>query len=445
MFHKILIANRGEIALRIIRTCREMGIRSVIAHSKADAGSLPVRLADESICVGPDAARLSYLNIPAIISAAAVTDSEAIHPGYGFLAENPAFAEVCRACSITFIGPTPEAIRLMGDKAQARQLASQAGVPIVPGSGGPLKDAAEALDVADGIGYPVMFKAAAGGGGRGLRIVRDRAEAPAAFDACRSEAGAAFGSSEIYCEKLVRNARHIEVQVLGDRNGIRVHLGERDCSVQRRHQKLIEESPAPALPADTRAGLHRAALTVAAAVNYVSAGTAEFLVDEDGRFYFIEMNTRIQVEHPVTEMVTGIDLIREQIRIAAGEALGYRQDAVRIDGHAIEVRVNAEDPDTFAPSAGRVTAWVPPGGFGVRVDSHLMAPYVVPPFYDSLLAKIIVRGGDRAEAINRMCRALRETVLEGVKTTIPFQLRVLNDPAFVEGRFTSADTARLRG
>ena len=445
MFHKILIANRGEIALRIIRTCREMGIRSVIAHSKADAGSLPVRLADESICVGPDAARLSYLNIPAIISAAAVTDSEAIHPGYGFLAENPAFAEVCRACSITFIGPAPEAIRLMGDKAQARQLASQAGVPIVPGSGGPLKDAAEALDVADAIGYPVMFKAAAGGGGRGMRIVRDRAEAAAAFDACRSEAGAAFGSSEIYCEKLVPNARHIEVQVLGDRNGIRVHLGERDCSVQRRHQKLIEESPAPALPADTRAGLHRAALTVAAAVNYVSAGTAEFLVDEDGRFFFIEMNTRIQVEHPVTEMVTGIDLIREQIRIAAGEALGYRQDAVRIDGHAIEVRVNAEDPVTFAPSAGRVTAWVPPGGFGVRVDSHLMAPYVVPPFYDSLLAKIIVRGGDRADAIGRMCRALRETVLEGVKTTIPFQLRVLNDPAFVEGRFTSADTARLRG
>ena len=445
MFKKILIANRGEIALRILRTCREMGIRSVIAHSKADAGSLPVRLADESICVGPDAARLSYLNIPAIISAAAVTDSEAIHPGYGFLAENPAFAEVCRACSITFIGPAPEAIRLMGDKAQARQLASQAGVPIVPGSGGPLKDAAEALDVADGIGYPVMFKAAAGGGGRGLRIVRDRAEAAAAFDACRSEAGAAFGSSEIYCEKFVRNARHIEVQVLGDRNGIRVHLGERDCSVQRRHQKLIEESPAPALPADTRAGLHRAALTVAAAVNYVSAGTAEFLVDEDGQFFFIEMNTRIQVEHPVTEMVTGIDLIREQIRIAAGEALGYRQDAVRIDGHAIEVRVNAEDPDTFAPSAGRVTAWVPPGGFGVRVDSHLMAPYVVPPFYDSLLAKIIVRGGDRAEAIGRMRRALHETVLEGVKTTIPFQLRVLNDPAFVEGRFTSADTARLRG
>src|SRR3990167_7255444 len=341
LFHKILIANRGEIALRIIRTCRagppppavsptqggrrppppggaparrpprpcrELGIRSVIAHSKADAGSLPVRLADESICVGPDAARLSYLNIPAIISAAAVTDSEAIHPGYGFLAENPAFAEICRACSITFIGPTPEAIRLMGDKAQARQLAKQAGVPVVPGSELPLKDAEEALAVADAIGYPVIFKAAAGGGGRGMRIVRARAEAGAAFDACQSEAGAAFGSSEVYCEKFVENARHIEVQVLGDRNGIRVHLGERDCSVQRRHQKLIEESPAPALSAEMRAGLHRAALSVAAAVNYASAGTVEFLVDPGGHFYFIEMNTRIQVEHPVTEMVTGIDL-----------------------------------------------------------------------------------------------------------------------------------------
>ena len=404
-----------------------------------------MRLADESICVGPDAPRLSYLNIPAIISAAAVTDSEAIHPGYGFLAENAAFAEVCRACSVTFIGPSPEAIRLMGDKAQARQLAKQTGVPVVPGSELPLKDAEEALAVADAIGYPVIFKAAAGGGGRGMRIVRARAEAGAAFDACQSEAGAAFGSSEVYCEKFVENARHIEVQVLGDRNGIRVHLGERDCSVQRRHQKLIEESPAPALSAEMRAGLHRAALSVAAAVNYASAGTVEFLVDPGGHFYFIEMNTRIQVEHPVTEMVTGIDLIREQIRIAAGEGLGYRQDAVRFDGHAIEVRVNAEDPETFAPSAGRVTAWIPPGGFGVRVDSHLAAPCVVPPFYDSLLAKIIVHGRDRREAIERMRRALAETVVEGVKTSIPFQLRVLGDPLFLEGRFTSVDTARLLG
>ncbi|HEV8614419.1 MAG TPA: acetyl-CoA carboxylase biotin carboxylase subunit [Methylomirabilota bacterium] len=443
MFGKILIANRGEIALRIIRTCRELGVRTVIAHSQADALSLPVRMADQSICVGPDDARSSYLNIPAIISAAVVTDSEAIHPGYGFLAENPAFADICRACGITFIGPTPEAIRLMGDKAQARMLAKEAGVPVVPGSEQPLKSDDDALESADAAGYPVIFKAAAGGGGRGMRIVRERAEVAAAFAACQTEAAAAFGSSEIYCEKFVEAARHVEVQVLGDRNGMRVHLGERDCSVQRRHQKLIEESPAPQLSAETRAGLHRAALSAAAAVNYISAGTVEFLVAPDGRFYFIEMNTRIQVEHPVTEMVTGIDLIREQLRIASGEPIGYRQDAIRFDGHAIECRVNAEDPVTFAPSAGRVSAWIPPGGFNVRVDSHLMAPYAVPPFYDSLLAKIIVRGAERAEAIDRMRRALGETTVEGVKTTIPFLLKVLNDPAFAEGRFTSADGARL--
>jgi acetyl-CoA carboxylase biotin carboxylase subunit len=445
MFHKILIANRGEIALRIIRTCREMGIRTVIAHSKADAESLPVRMADESICVGPNDARSSYLNMPSIISAAVVTDSEAIHPGYGFLAENPAFAEICRSCGLNFIGPSPEAIRLMGDKAQARVIAKQAGVPVVPGSEHPLKDEAEALEVAEAAGYPVMFKASAGGGGRGMRIVRSRDEAAPAFAACQAEAGAAFGSSEIYCEKYVERARHVEVQVLGDRNGMRVHLGERDCSVQRRHQKLIEESPAPSLTAETRAGLHKAGLLAAAAVNYFSAGTVEFLVDSEGHFYFIEMNTRIQVEHPVTEMITGIDLIREQIRIAAGEALGYRQEAIRFEGHAIECRVNAEDPETFTPSAGRVTAWVPPGGYGVRVDSHLMAPYAVPPFYDSLLGKIIVHGRNRDEAIARMRRALAETVVEGVKTTIPFHLRLLTHPAFLEGRFTSADTTRLAG
>jgi acetyl-CoA carboxylase biotin carboxylase subunit len=445
MFHKILIANRGEIALRIIRTCREMGIRTVIAHSKADADSLPVRVADESICVGPNDARSSYLNMPSIISAAVVTDSEAIHPGYGFLAENPAFAEICRSCGLNFIGPSPEAIRLMGDKAQARVIAKQAGVPVVPGSEHPLKDEAEALEVADAAGYPVMFKASAGGGGRGMRIVRSREEAAQAFAACQAEAGAAFGSSEIYCEKYVERARHVEVQVLGDRNGMRVHLGERDCSVQRRHQKLIEESPAPSLPAETRTGLHKAGLLAAAAVNYFSAGTVEFLVDGEGRFYFIEMNTRIQVEHPVTEMITGIDLIREQIRIAAGEPLGYRQEAVRFNGHAIECRVNAEDPDTFTPSAGRVTGWIPPGGYGVRVDSHLMAPYAVPPFYDSLLGKIIVHGRDRQEAVARMRRALAETVVEGVKTTIPFHLRLLTHPAFLQGQFTSADSTRLAG
>jgi acetyl-CoA carboxylase biotin carboxylase subunit len=445
LFHKILIANRGEIALRIIRTCREMGIRTVIAHSKADADSLPVRVADESICVGPNDARSSYLNMPSIISAAVVTDSEAIHPGYGFLAENPAFADICRSCGINFIGPSPEAIRLMGDKAQARVIAKQAGVPVVPGSEHPLKDEAEALDVADAAGYPVIFKASAGGGGRGMRIVRSRDDAAQAFAACQAEAGAAFGSSEIYCEKFIERARHVEVQVLGDRAGIRVHLGERDCSVQRRHQKLIEESPAPSLPAETRAGLHRAGLQAAAAVNYFSTGTVEFLVDAEGRFYFIEMNTRIQVEHPVTEMITGIDLVREQIRIAAGESLGYRQDAIRFDGHSIECRVNAEDPETFTPSAGRVTAWIPPGGYGVRVDSHLLAPYAVPPFYDSLLGKVIVHGRDRDEAIARMRRALAETVVEGVKTTIPFHLRLLSHPAFVAGRFTSADSTRLPG
>ena len=445
MFHKILIANRGEIALRIIRTCREMGIRTVIAHSKADADSLPVRLADESICVGPNDARSSYLNMPSIISAAVVTDSEAIHPGYGFLAENPAFAEICRSCGLTFIGPSPEAIRLMGDKAQARVIAKQAGVPVVPGSEHPLKDEGEALDVADAAGYPVMFKASAGGGGRGMRIVRSREDVPKTFAACQTEAGAAFGSSEIYCEKFVERARHVEVQVLGDRNGMRVHLGERDCSVQRRHQKLIEESPAPSLPEATRAGLHKAGLLAAAAVNYFSAGTVEFLVDSSGAFYFIEMNTRIQVEHPVTEMITGIDLVREQIRIAAGEPLGYQQEAIRFDGHAIECRINAEDPETFTPSAGRVSAWVAPGGYGVRVDSHLIAPYAVPPFYDSLLAKVIVHARDRDEAIARMRRVMAETVVEGVKTTIPFHQRLLVHPAFVEGRFTSADSTRLAG
>ncbi|MBI1734396.1 MAG: acetyl-CoA carboxylase biotin carboxylase subunit [Candidatus Rokubacteria bacterium] len=443
MFHKILIANRGEIALRIIRTCRELGIRTVIAHSKADADSLPVRLADESICVGPDDARSSYLNMASIVSAAAITDSEAIHPGYGFLAENAAFADICRACSLTFIGPSPEAIRLMGDKAQARQIAEEAGVPIVPGSERPLRDAAEAQALADRIGYPVMLKAAAGGGGRGMRIVRDGENLGPSFAACQSEAGAAFGSSDIYGEKLIERARHVEVQVFGDKNGMRVHLGERDCSVQRRHQKLVEESPAPGLAPETRAGLHKAALALAHAVNYVSAGTVEFLVDETGRFYFIEMNTRIQVEHPVTEMVTGIDLVREQIRVAAGEPLGYRQDAIELRGHAIECRVNAEDPDTFVPHAGRITAWRAPGGFGVRVDSHMMVPYAVPPFYDSLLAKIIVHGRDRAEAIERMRRALFETAVEGVKTTIPFHLKVLGDPGFLAGTFTTADAGGL--
>ena len=436
MFHKILIANRGEIALRILRTCREMGIRTVVAHSQADAGSLPVRLADESICIGPAEARQSYLNIPSIISAASITDSEAIHPGYGLLSENAAFAEICRACGITFIGPAPEAIRLMGDKAQARAMAKQAGAPVVPGSEAPLEGVDEAQALADTIGYPVVVKAAAGGGGRGMRIVRARDMLAQAFATCQAEAAQAFGSSELYLEKFVEEARHIEVQVLGDRNGIRVHLGERDCSIQRRHQKLLEESPASAISEATRAGLYKAALTVANSVNYTSAGTVEFLVARDGSFYFIEMNTRIQVEHPVTEMVTGIDLVREQIRIASGEPLGYKQRAITLRGHAIECRINAEDPEHFVPSPGTVTTWLPPGGFGVRVDSHLMPGAVVPPYYDSLIAKIIVHGRDRAEAIARMQRALAETQVEGVKTTIPYHQKLLADPAFLSGEHT---------
>ncbi len=435
MFHKILIANRGEIALRILRTCREMGIRAVVAHSTADSDSLPVRLADESICIGPPEPRQSYLNIPSIISAAAITDSEAIHPGYGLLAENPTFSEVCRACGISFIGPLPETIRLMGDKARAREIAKQAGVPVVPGSEGALTGVDEAQALADRIGYPVMVKAAAGGGGRGMRIVREREALARAYATCQSEAQGAFGSPVLYLEKFVEEARHVEVQVLGDRNGIRVHLGERDCSVQRRHQKLVEESPALAISRETRAKLCKAALVVAHAVNYVSAGTVEFLVDPTGRFSFIEMNTRIQVEHPVTEMVTGIDLVREQIRIAAGEGLGYKQDAVHWSGHAVECRVNAEDPEHFVPSPGRVTLWVPPGGPNVRVDSHMMSGYAVPPHYDSLIAKIIVHGHDRADALARMQRALSETVIEGIKTTIPFHLKLLADPVFLAGEF----------
>jgi len=436
MFHKILIANRGEIALRVLRTCREMGIRTVVAHSQADAGSLPVRLADESICIGPPEARQSYLNIPSIISAASITDSEAIHPGYGLLSENAAFGEICRACGITFIGPAPEAIRLMGDKAQARAMAKQAGAPVVPGSEGPLEGVDEAQALADRIGYPVIVKAAAGGGGRGMRIVRARDMLAQAFATCQAEAAQAFGSSELYLEKFVEEARHVEVQVLGDKSGIRVHLGERDCSVQRRHQKLLEESPAAAISDETRAGLYKAALTVANAVNYVSAGTVEFLVASDGSFYFIEMNTRIQVEHPVTEMLTGLDIVREQIRIASGEPLGYKQKDIEFRGHAIECRINAEDPEHFIPSPGTVTAWRPPGGHGVRVDSHMMPGAVITPYYDSLIAKIIVLGRDRAEAISRMYRALFETVVEGVKTTIPYHQKLLADPAFLSGDHT---------
>jgi len=438
VFGKILIANRGEIALRILRTCREMGIRTVVAHSKADADSLPVLLADESVCVGPDESAQSYLNIPSLISAAEVTDAEAIHPGYGFLAENATFAEICRACSIRFIGPGPDAIRLLGDKVRARELARKSEVPLLPGSEGGVRDEAEALACAEAIGFPVLLKAALGGGGRGMRVVRDREGLATAVQTCQKEASAAFGSSEIYIEKFVEVARHVEVQVLADAHGHLIHLGERECSIQRRHQKLLEESPAPALTEAIRGELTAAALRLCRAAGYESAGTVEFILDGTGRFYFLEVNTRIQVEHPVTEMVTGVDLVREQIRIAAGEPMSVTQEGLRSSGHAIECRITAEDPVTFTPSPGRISTYLPPGGFGVRVDSHCFSGYTVPPYYDSLVAKVIAHGDSRPEAIARMRRALAEFLLEGIKTTIPFHSRLLADPRFVEGAYSTA-------
>jgi len=438
VFGKILIANRGEIALRILRTCREMGIRTVVAHSKADVHSLPVQLADESICVGPEESQASYLHAPAIISAAEITDAEAIHPGYGFLAENAAFAEICRACGITFIGPSPEAIRLLGDKVRARELARRVGVPVLPGSEGALKDEAEAMEVAEAVGFPVLLKAAAGGGGRGMRVVRERETLTAAVQTCQLESAAAFGVSEIYLEKYLEAPRHVEVQILADGAGGIVHLGERECSIQRRYQKLVEESPSPAVTPALREEITAAAVRLARAAGYENAGTVEFLLAGEGRFYLLEVNTRIQVEHPVTEMVSGIDLVREQIRIAGGERLLWSQDEVALKGHAIECRITAEDPATFLPSPGRITAYLPPGGHGVRVDSHAFAGYLVPPHYDSLVAKLIAHGRDRPEAIARLRRAMGEFTLEGIKTTIPFHLRLLADPRFVEGAISTA-------
>jgi acetyl-CoA carboxylase biotin carboxylase subunit len=437
MFKKILIANRGEIALRILRTCREMGIRAVVAHSTADAGSLPVRLADESICIGPPDSSQSYLNIPQLIAAAEVTDAEAIHPGYGFLAENATFAEICRACSIRFIGPSPEVIRLLGDKVRARELARKEDVPLLPGSDGAVRDEAEARSVADTLGYPVLLKASLGGGGRGIRIVWDVDSLATAVRTCQSEAAAAFGSSEIYLERYVDGARHVEVQVLADGRGHIIHLGERDCSIQRRHQKLLEETPCPGLADATRRELTAAALRLCRAAGYESAGTVEFLLDRQDRFYFLEVNTRIQVEHPVTEMVTGVDLVRAQIEIAAGEPLGLRQEDVVFRGHAIECRVTAEDPVTFTPSPGRVTAYVAPGGPGVRVDSHCFAGYTVPPYYDSLVAKVITHGADRTDALARMRRAVSEFIVEGIRTTLPLHARLLADPRVISGDYST--------
>ncbi len=435
MFQKILIANRGEIALRIQRACRELGIQSVAVHSTADADAMHVRLADESVCIGPPPARDSYLNMPAILSAALVTGAEAIHPGYGFLAENAGFAEMVEAHGLTFIGPSPAHIRMMGDKIAAKAAVARLGVPLVPGSDGAVADVARARDVAGRIGYPIVIKASAGGGGRGMKVARDAASLDEAFGIARTEARAAFGNDAVYVEKYLDHPRHIELQVLADGHGNVVHLGERDCSLQRRHQKLLEEAGSPALSAAARDKLGATATTALASLGYRNAGTLEFLY-QDGQFAFIEMNTRLQVEHPVTEMVCGIDLVREQIRIAAGAPLGFGQSDVRFSGHAIECRITAEDPTTFIPTPGRVTAYHAPGGLGVRVDSALYAGYFVPPYYDSLVAKLIVHAPTRADAISRMRRALDEFAIVGIQTTIPLHQRIVDDAEFQRGGYT---------
>jgi acetyl-CoA carboxylase biotin carboxylase subunit len=439
VFKKILIANRGEIALRVIRACKELGIRTVAVHSEADADSLHVRYADEDVCIGKGPSKLSYLSIPSIISAAEITDAEAIHPGYGFLSENAHFAEVCESCNIKFIGPSPETIRMMGDKITAKNTAKAAGVPLIPGSEGGVSDEKEVVAIAKRIGYPVIIKATAGGGGRGMRVAHTDVSVVNAFQTARQEAQAAFGNPDVYIEKYVEDPRHVEIQILADEFGNVLHLGERDCSVQRRHQKLIEESPSMALDDGLRSQMGQAAIALAKAAHYVNAGTVEFLVDKHGKFYFMEMNTRIQVEHPVTEFVTGIDILKEQLRIAAGEPLNMPGKELRLRGHAIECRINAEDPDkNFMPSPGKITHYHAPGGIGVRVDSHAYQEYTIPPFYDSMIAKLIVHGRDRDEAIARMLRALDEYVIEGIKTTIPFHKRVLANQQFQRGQVTTS-------
>jgi acetyl-CoA carboxylase biotin carboxylase subunit len=435
MFQKILIANRGEIALRIQRACRELGIHSVAVHSTADAEAMHVRLADESVCIGPPPARDSYLNIPAILSAALVTGAEAIHPGYGFLSENAGFAEMVEAHGLTFIGPSSAHIRMMGDKIAAKEAMAKLGVPLVPGSDGVVADIAKARDVAAHVGYPVLIKASAGGGGRGMKVARSADELEDAFRIARTEARAAFGNDAVYMEKYLDHPRHIELQILADGHGNVVHFGERDCSLQRRHQKLLEEAGSPALDAAGRDRLGATATAALRKLGYRNAGTLEFLY-QDGQFAFIEMNTRLQVEHPITEMVCGIDLVREQIRIAAGAALGYGQSEIIFTGNAIECRINAEDPSTFMPTPGRVTAFHAPGGLGVRVDSALYAGYFVPPYYDSLVAKLIVHAPTRADAINRMRRALDEFAVVGIQTTIPLHQRIVDDPEFQRGDYT---------
>jgi len=434
MFEKVLIANRGEIALRIHRACHEMGIKTVAVYSTADAEAMYVRLADEAVCIGPPPASQSYLNIPAIIAAAEVTNADAIHPGYGFLSENGRFADIVEEHEIAFIGPKPEHIRLMGDKIQAKETAANLGIPVVPGSEGAIETAEQGKKIADKIGYPVLVKASAGGGGRGMKVVNSADEIEVAIRAAKTEAKASFGDDAVYIEKYLSRPRHIEFQVLGDTHGNAIHLGERDCSLQRRHQKVLEEAPSPILSAKER---ERMGKTVAKAVRdmaYRGAGTVEFLY-ENGKFYFIEMNTRLQVEHPVTEMITGIDLVREQIRIAAGEALRFSQKDIQFSGYAIECRINAEDPLTFAPSPGKVTDYHPPGGLDVRVDSAIYAGFSVPPYYDSLISKLIVRGGTRRDCLRRLRRALEEYVIGGIKTTIPLHQHLVEQEDFINGTY----------
>ncbi len=434
MFKKVLIANRGEIALRIMRACHELGVRAVVAHSEEDRDSLPVRLADESFCIGPAATAKSYLNIPNIVTAALVTGADAIHPGYGFLSENIYFAEICEKCHVRFIGPRPEVIAAMSDKSVARERMAEAGLPVLPGTNRPLRSLEEAQDLAQDIGYPVILKASAGGGGRGMRVVASETELAQAFPTAQAEAQSAFGSNQLYLEKYLERCRHIEVQVMGDAHGNVIHLGERDCSLQRRHQKIVEEAPSPALGPEERARLGALAVQGTRSIGYSNAGTLEFLRDESGALYFLEMNTRIQVEHGVTETITGVDLVKEQLRVAAGEPLGVRQEDIVSRGHAIECRVNAEDPAAgFSPRFGVIDAYVPPGGPGIRVDSHLFTGYRVPIHYDSLLAKVIAWGRDRDEAVARMARALGEFIIVGVPTTIPFLQDVMADPVFKAG------------
>ncbi|GFZ31888.1 acetyl-CoA carboxylase biotin carboxylase subunit [Clostridium zeae] len=436
MIRKILIANRGEIAVRIIRACREMGIETVAVYSEADRDSLHAQIADEAVCIGPAKSKDSYLNMGNIISAAVLTGAQAIHPGFGFLSENSVFARMCEECNIKFIGPSPSTIEMMGDKSRAREVMIDAGVPVVPGTEGIIETLEEAYDSAENIGYPVMVKASAGGGGKGIRIVHKREELDNAYETAKSEAKVNFGDDRIYMEKFIENPRHIEFQILGDEHGNIIHLGERDCSLQRRNQKVLEEAPSVVLDKDLRDRMGNAAVKAAKAVDYKNAGTIEFLLDKNGRFYFMEMNTRIQVEHPVTEMVTGIDLVKEQIKIAAGEQLSITQESLEIKGHAIECRINAENPHrNFAPSPGKIEFLFMPGGNGVRIDSAVYNGYVIPPHYDSMIAKLIVFGKTREEAIEKMKRALWEFTIDGIDNNIDFQLEILNHPKFIDGKF----------